>query len=719
MAFDPQEAVEFMRQVAEAESSNRQDGLADLRFRFGEQWKPDDMVSRQLTGRPYLTINETDSYCRQVESNQRQQRPRIKVDPVNITSDVKIAKVLTGLTRHIELNSDADQAYDTAFMFADTMGWGYWRVVTDYMREDSFDQDIYIRQIENPFTVYFDNNSTLPDGSDAEKALVTDQMAKKAFNKAWPGAQDSGFVGTSAGDTLADWLDKDNIRIAEYFKVEKEKAKLVMLSDRTVTWADKLPPAQLLAQAGVSVVGDRDSYRRTVEWRKVTAFEVLETKKWAGRWIPIVPVYGTQVIIDGKRKRFGLVRNAKDPQIMVNYWHTAATESIALAPKAKWLMAEGQDEGHEQEWARANISATPVLHYKITDISGKEHGKPERLQPEPPPEGIISAGVHASANLQKVMGMFDPATRTGGPTSGKALQGERSQSEMNNFHYFDNLTRSIRHTGRIILDLVPHIYDRERMVRIIGDDDKPEMVTLNQPQAQLEQAQSQDPNAQQSPNEEAIQTILNDVTVGDYDVVMDTGPGFNSKRQEALEGFGTLMQGPLGDEIAKVGGDLVVRLYDAPGMDVLADRMAAANPLAQIDEKDDIPPATQMKIKGLEQQLQQMQQQLQAAAQEIKLKTGIVQMQENAETQREHMRQTVKAHISEVEDKGWQRDVDERSATKRHDTEVRALTAQNVAEINGLVKLLTEHLSTAQFEKQAQREDAQAEAKANETEPQT
>jgi hypothetical protein len=714
MAFEPQDAIDFLDAVTQKESSNRADGLSDLRFRYGEQWNSQDMSARTLSGRPCLTINEVDAYCRQVTNNQRQQRPRIKAHPVNSLADPKIAEVLTGLTRHIEVNSDADNAYDLAFEFVVSMGWGYWRVLTDYVREDSFDQDIMIAQIENPFSVYFDPNSSLPDGSDAEKCLITDNITKAEFKRRYPSAQDSGFTATATGDNTADWMTKDDIRIAEYFEVERKKSKLVMLSDRTVTWADKLPSVDVLRQAGIEIIGDRESYRREVMWYKTSAFEVLDKKPWAGRWIPIVPCYGDQFTIDGKKRRAGLVRNARDPQIMLNYWNTAATESIAMAPKAKWLMAEGQDEDHEREWASANISASPVLRYKPSDIEGRPMPAPQRIQPEPPPTGILEMVSGASHNLQKVMGMFDPATRLGGPTSGKALQGERGQSEMSNFHYYDNLTRSIKHTGRIILDLVPKIYDSARVVRIIGDDGKPSLTQINTPQPQQP---GQPGQPQPSDTDQAVTKIMNDVTVGEYDVVMDTGPGFNTKRMEALDSFQSLMAGPLGEEIAKVGPDLIVRLYDAPGMDALADRLAASNPMAQIDEQSDIPPQAQVMIKGLQQQLQQAQQQMQAMDQEIKTKQGIEKMRQDGETQREHMRTTIKAHDVETRANVEMKREQMEQASWRHDVETKAQTALSVAEIKAIADLLSHHMKSQQVERVADQEETELRQKSNETEP--
>lgn len=707
---DAQEAVEFLRLVADADSTNRAEALEDLRFRYGDQWPVQIMQSRLLESRPALTINETDAYIRKIENQQRQQRPRMNPHPVGSKASIETAKVLKGLCRHIEVNSDADNAYDLAFSFALTMGWGYLRLRADYIREDSFDQDIYIDQVENPFTVYFDPNSSLPDGSDSEKALVTDVMSKEAFLRDYPGAVTgtvvsrtrqifsmAGFTQRASGDTNAEWVTKEDIRLAEYFYVDRVKADLVKLSDGTVLYGDQLPSSEILSAMGMQIIGTRPSYKRSVKWCKQTAFEILEEKTLPGRWIPIIPVYGVHVFLDGKRKKFGLVKFAKDPARMVNFWQTTLTELVALAPKAKWLLAEGQDEGHENEFAQANVAARPVLRYKPTTVDGLQTPAPSRIAPEPVPAGALENAMLAGENLKRVLGVFDPQVKTDGNKSGKAINAERMQSEESNFNYYDNLTRSMKHASRIILDWTPKIYDTQRVVRIIGDDGKPDLVTVNEKR-----------------EEGGVTQILNDLTVGEYDVVMDTGPGYNTKRLEAFDAFTELMQGPLGEIISKTGADLVVRLMDAPGMEVLADRLAAGNPLAQIDDKSEIPPKAQIMIKGLQQQLEQAHQMLQQATQEIHSRQSIAEIKEHGAILREQMKQ-----------KG---DKEEREVTarqKRHDTETFALTSQNVAEINALAKILTSKTEhghrlremVLEFEHASALQDKELKAKSDENEP--
>lgn len=694
MSIDVEEAIDFLRQANDAESENRNLGLAALKFRYGEQWPQYAVASRGLD-RPQLTINETNTYIKKVCNAQRQQRPRGKASPVDDHADKKTAKVITGLGRHVEVNSDADNAYDTAFDFAATIGWGYWRLRTDYISEDSFNQDIFIDVVDNPFSVYFDFNSKLPDGSDAEKALITDLMSKPAFRVSHPGAQESSFQDRGAGDSDPDWANEHDIRIAEFFKVEREKQKLVMLTDGKVLWADELPKIQrLIAMTGIGIRGDRDSYRRKVTWAKQTCYEVLEEKVLPGRWIPVVPVYWTNVMIESRRLRQGLVADAMDPQRMLNFWQTAITESLALAPKAKWLIPEGADEGHENEFKNANLSANPVLRFKTTGIDGREIPfPPTRIAPEPPPAGLIEASFMATQSLSRVMGIFDPAVRGGAQhKSDKTLNAEQGQSENTNFDGYDNLIRSIKHSWRIMLSWMPVVYDTQQVKRIIGEDGREEMVTLNEKQDAF------------SPEGQAIETVLNDMTVGTYDVVMETGPGYDTKRQEGVVAMMELLNTPLGEMAGQTSGDLIVRNMDFPGADNIADRMAAANPLAQIDEKSDIPPAVQMKMQGMQKMIQDQQKALQAAGVEIKYGLKKEEMKQAGEDKRELMRVTVKAH-----------DVEERNKSMQHSTEVKALTSQNVEEIKGIVQLLVKHIDTTHLEAELAQRDKEQKAKSEES----
>jgi hypothetical protein len=293
---------------------------------------------------------------------------------------------------------------------------------------------------------------------------------------------------------------------------------------------------------------------------------------------------------------------------------------------------------------------------------------PQRLQPEPPPAGVMAAMQGMNADLQAVVGIFDPSQLPTGMMTGKAMQGQQSQVDMTNFHYYDNLTRSIRHTGRIILDLIPKIYDRERVMRIIGEDGKPEMVTLNQP----------------SQDEEGVSKILNDVTVGEYDIVMEVGPGYNSKRQEAVDSMVQMLS--VDPQLMQQAGDLIFRNMDFPGAEIIADRLAAANPMAQIDDKSPVPPQVQMQLAQSKQMIQQLQQQLQAEEMDKKYRATVQQQVQQAETERKKMELAVKQADSQL-----------RTDTIAHDTVLKTETQKEIEAMKAQLALVLAHLNKTEF----------------------
>ncbi len=671
------EAVRFLRKSADYDSTNRQNALDDLRFSYGEQWSAQMQNTRHLEARPWFTINVTEAFVRQVCNQQRQQRPRMKAHGVNTAATAKMADIVTGLTRHIEELSDAANAYDTAFEFACRMGWGYIRLDGDYADDKSFDQEIFIRTVDNPFSVYFDNNSHALDGSDATRCIITDLVDKTEFLAEYPDADLSPFSLRAAGDALGEWNERNNIRIAEYYRIIKKRAKLVRLSDHSTRYDDELPDPAVLANMGLKVIGDRESWKRQVKWSKITGMQELESRDIPGCYIPVVPVYFANLFIDGRTRRFGIVRNAKDPQRMLNYWDTAIAELVALAPKAKWLVAEGQVQGHEREWERANTVSYPYLTYvPILGPDGQPVPPPERLPIEQPPEGAMAAAQNAHDNLQRVLGMFDPSMTRPGQASGKALNAEQQQNDMSNYHGYDNLTKSIRHVGRIIMSWIPIYYSEHRIQRIIGVDGKPDILTLNM--------------------KDETGKVANDMSVGKFDVVMETGPGFNSRRQEAVEAMTPLMaDGRNG--LMQTAGDLYFRNMDFPGADIIADRLAAMNPLSQIDDKSDVPPAIQMQMKNLQQQVQKLTQELQSAHMMLKSRADVEGMREAASTHRETIKQDAETKRKTQETEAWV-----------HEISMKAQTATNVEELKGVVQLMVKGIDTKHLHIQAALDDALA-----------
>lgn len=620
------ECRERMKLARDSEDENRAAGLDDLRFAAGDQWPAESKAQRTLERRPCLTINKTDTFCRSIENNMRQQRPRIKVHAISGGADKMVADVIEGMIRHIEINSNADLAYDTAGHYQVRMGWGYWRVIAKYTDSDSFDQELCVERIRNPFSVYMDPSSISPDGSDANWCVITQAIRREEFLRDYPNADPMDYPNLGAGDDKAQWANKKEVIVAEYIRFVDKSEKLFHLSDGRKVFKSDMPSAETLQAAGVEIVNQRDSIRRQLKWSKCTGVEELDKRELPGKYLPVVPAYGAELIVDGKCVRFGAVRQAMDPQRMYNYWRTQETEFVALAPKAPWIMVEGQDEGHENEWNTANVSSYSSLKFKaMSDETGAQYPPPQRQQPQAIPAASVNAAMGASEDMKAVFGMFDPALGAPGQeTSGTMVRQRQQQSDLSNFHFYDNLTRSIRQTGKILLDLIPHYYDTERVMRIIGEDGQPKTLTINQ---------------KQRDSFGAVLKVLNDVTVGCYDVVMDTGPGYQTRRQEGAEMMiETLKALP---QVGQVAGDLIVRQMDYPGSNDIADRLEATNPIAMAEKKlpDDMPPEAKSLIANLQGAVQQMQQHIQQLELEKKAKVWGDAQWQDMEMQKTHLQE--------------------------------------------------------------------------------
>ena len=564
----------------EAETEIRKLALEDWQFRAGEQWPADLEQSRATERRPCLTINKIPQFIQQVTNDQRQNRPSIKVSPVDSGADPETAKIIQGLIRHIEYDSGADAAYDTAFDGAATGGFGYFRIITDYVSPLSFDQKILIKRIKNAFSVYYDPYVQEADGSDAMYAFIVEDLSPDEFRARYPKAQISSMPDwASVGDEMPWWIRDGGCRVAEYYCKKLEPAELCQLSDGSVYLKDDLPEDL----GGLKVIAKRTTLIPKVYWYLTNGLEIMDSTVWPGTFIPIIPVYGTELDIDGKKVLEGIVRNAKDPQRMYNYWATAETETIALAPKAPFIAAAGQVEAYAKDWNTANVKTHSVLKYDPIAVGGQQVPPPMRNVYEAPTQSITQARMLANEDLKGTTGIHDATLGSqGNEVSGVAIQRRNHQSQTSNFHFMDNLTRSLRHAGRIIVEILPKIYDTERAARIIGDDGDEKVVKLNGPFRE----------------ENAAEDTLYDMSVGTYDVTIDVGPSYTTKRQEAVAAMLEVTR--VYPTLAQIAGDLMVKNMDWPGASEIAARLKKMLPPGILDDgKKQLPPEVQAQVEQM------------------------------------------------------------------------------------------------------------------------
>jgi hypothetical protein len=598
-------------QMAQAAySDSREDELDDLRFMAGSpdnqwQWPADVLATRgsvqgqTINARPCLTINKLPQHVRQVTNEQRQNRPAGKVIPVDDNADIEVAAIFDGVVRHIEYMSDADVAYDTACDNQVTYGEGYIRLLTEYCNEESFDQDIRIARVRNAFSVYMDPTIQDPCGADAEWCFVTQDMTKDEYEREFPDATPiSSILSTAVGDeSMSAWLDEDTIRVAEYFYYKRKRETLNLYPDNVTAFKDTPMDKQLRAMYG-KPVRTREVDRKKVMWMKTNGYDVLDEREWPGKYIPVVRVVGNEFEVQGQIYVSGLVRNAKDAQRMYNYWTSQEAEMLALAPKAPFIAYGGQFEGYENQWKTANTTNWPYLEVNpdVTDGAGNVLPLPQRAAPPLPQTGLIQAKMGAGEDIKSTTGQYDASLgQQGNERSAKAIVAREKQGDVGTYHYVDNLARAIRHITRQLVDIIPKIYDTQRIARIIGVDGEVSMVKIDPTQPEpVREIRDQ--------NGGLIEKIYNP-SVGTYDVMVTTGPGYMTKRQEALDAMSMILQS--NPQLWTVAGDLFIKNMDWPGAQEMAKRFKKILDPKVLEEGDQSPEimAAKQQIEALSQEL--------------------------------------------------------------------------------------------------------------------
>lgn len=637
--MDGMKDADFLAQVrekfercTEREDKNRKAALDDIKFaRLGEQWPEGVRKDREDDGRPCLVINRMPSFIRQVVNTARQNRPAIRVIPADSGADPDTAEIISGLIRNIEVSSDADVAYDTAVENAVSGGFGYIAVNTAYTSDDTFDQDIVIERVADPFTIYGDPDSEAADGSDWNCAFHVKTLTKEAFAKEYKGAEKVNWDALGYTGLQAPWLEDDSVMVAAYWKREDVDAQIVSVIDRdgqsmVMDLAKYRENASEMLAMGIGIAGEP----RTVKRKKVTQYivsgaEVLETIEWPGKYIPIVPVYGDECTVEGERHFKSLIADAKDAQRELNYWRSAAAESVALAPQAPFIGPEGAFDADPEKWSTANRKSHAFMEY----AGGVP---PQRMAPPMTPAAEMQQAMASSDDMKAIIGLYDSSLgQQSNETSGVAIRQRQRQGDIGTFHFIDNLTRSIRQVGRILIDLIPKVYSTERVIRVLGEDMEPEA-------AQIAPGGAQQPEQMQGMEQgQDIQRIY-DLTVGKYDLVVKAGPSYGTQRELAQAEIVEIIRAF--PESAAILGPMYLRNSDWPGAEEAADK------LEQGDQGGDPNAAAQMQ--QMQQELAKLAQENQQLKQDRSLEAQKLQI-DAFRAQTERMDKTAKAQTDQVQ----------------------------------------------------------------------
>jgi hypothetical protein len=232
---------------------------------------------------------------------------------------------------------------------------------------------------------------------------------------------------------------------------------------------------------------------------------------------------------------------------------------------------------YKAQWDKAHTKNFPYLLYDIDTESPQQ--SPRR---EPPP-AMSSAVAHElqrmDHDIMSSMGIYEASLGQEAPErSGKAILARQKQGNIASASYTENFHMALTYSTRILIELIPHVYDTERIVRIVGTDDTDMAIPINaRPNSPMLAGMVKPDQKYIAGPREGITEYLNDLTVGKYDVVVDIGPSYTTQRQEALEQLMELVSAA--PQLAQVAMDIIVENMDLPQSEKLIERARKMVPI--------------------------------------------------------------------------------------------------------------------------------------------
>ena len=654
-----EEMLENYKMSEDSDHATRELSLDDLRFvaafdEYGQSthWECEDLKQRGRDGVPTVTLDHLSQFPRQVVNDFRKMKLGIQVSPVDGGADPATAEVIQGAIRAIEQNSHASVAYETGYDFAVNGGFGYWRII----KKHSFDnptneqefraQHLEIKRVKNPFTVFGDPMGEEPDGSDWEFCVIAEKMLEKTYRRNYKNSDLTGIGEWSElSRILPDgWLSDRSVTVAEYFYSKHKEEKAVLFNDGQVRLKSLLEAnVKKYGSTGlpkdVIEVGDRMIDTRTIHWIKSNGTEILDRTDWPGIYIPVIPVYGSEYNLDGKIIRYGMIRNSKDAQRGIDFMFSAAITAVGRVPKAPYMVAIGQNEGLEEVWSELNRKEFAWVPYKpVVTKEGNLVPPPQRQFFEPAINGMMGMITHLQFTMKATQGMYGSNLgEPSGEKSGIAIQSRQSQGDTATFHYPSNAERSMWHTGRILVDLIPNVIDNKTLLQIIDKDDKKSFVRV-------------DNEISEEGRATAAKERRFNLKVGRYDVTISVGQAYATQRQEAvvklsevIKTWGPAMP-PKAMQVLVIG---ILKSIDMPGGKEMAEKIE--NILGPLEPGQDIPPEVQQQMQAMGQQLQAMGGELQEAKNRELAKTSELNAKANIEKLRIESQETIAAIKAKVE----------------------------------------------------------------------
>lgn len=572
-----------------ADKLNRDAAAEDLQFMIGNQWDETARKRRESAFKPVLTINRIPAFVSQILGSRRLNETEIKVRPDN-GGTKQVAKVREGLVRNIQKVSKAKDAYDNALGGAVMAGIGNFQVTLDYESEDVFDRRISISKIADHMSVVWDRSLTDSSGKDAGRCFVVDTLSAKEFYAKYPWATPSdAMIDSSVYNQLKQggWLSVEDIRVVNYWRMRTYKRTLALLNTGATVKIDENTPDEVLMNIVTGGDGQpviREVLSKFAQLYVCSGQDILEgPHDYLISRIPVFRVPGWEVRIGDQMQRWGLIRHLKDPQRLHNFWRSVIAERLAQTPRAVWTAMDKAVQGREPAWRNSHLADDPLLIW-----NGDAGQEPKRVPPAQMEQALFGEAATTSQDIKDVSNIHE--ANLGMPSnevSGAAILARQRVSDTGTILYHDNLAAAITEAGYVINELIPVVYDTPRVIKVLGTDGQSAMQVINDMK-----------------NKDSV-----DITLGKYDITVDVGPSYQTKRIEAAESMKAMANAM--PQVLGVAADLIVSAQDWPDADKIAERIKNTMP-PQILGPDEQTPQTQARL-AAEQETQQQTAKLAAA----------------------------------------------------------------------------------------------------------
>lgn len=551
-------------------------------FVLGRQWKQDEEDMLQTFKKVPLQFNKLATLVNTLLGEQQQNTPQLDVRPLS-TCDEQTAEIRAIITKDIMLSTDAKTVYQQAASQAFTGGFGAYMYDTYYKSQDSWDLEICLRSCKDPTRYFWDISADDVCKTDGMHAGYYYRMSRAKF-RAVHGKDIEEKILKDANVTQSEeeialvsepgrvpdgdqfsWADDDSITILHYYKRTYVKDTLYKMSNGKTLNQDEMGELILKSQEfvqkmqqseqmqpdmfgempqqnmgeGSEINGEwitlyddgepvRIEDKRPVKKSKIMHYHIagdyiLEKSEFPSEDLPIIFMDQHSFYQkDGKQVCRPFIIDCIDAQRYLNYLGTQSAFILKVSRYDQFMMSKQNARGLDTQKIWTDPSNIQGALYYDESPSG---AKPEQLMPPELSRSLMEQYQRAQDDLYTSTGMY-PARlgQQGTEVSGAAVDARTRQGNNPTFVAFNSVSRAVAGGGKIANQMVPRVYDTERVIRLLNPMNGESLITVNK----------------QSDEYGAL--IENDIRKGSFEVILQAGPSYEGQKSQALESLNGIIQ---------------------------------------------------------------------------------------------------------------------------------------------------------------------------------